>query len=503
MILSPVLNILGLLTTILAAAMLIPMCFDLYFGSPDWQVFALSSLLTAFVGVSVWLATSQRDGFDLGLRQAFLLTNGSWISIGIFGALPFMFSELDLSLTDAMFESVSGITTTGSTVLQQIEMASPGILIWRALLQWLGGVGIIVMAMAVLPMLSVGGMQLFRTESFDTADKVVPRAAQLAGGIGLVYAGLTASWAIMLSFAGMSNFDAIAHAMTTIATGGYSTRTASIAAFDSVAIEWIVIAGMIVGSLPFAHYLAIVRGGWKPLLQDPQVRWFLALLASVVVVLIWYLSSDGMPVSVAIRQASFNAVSIMTGTGLWKRQFLGLGRLCLDAASDRHVHRRMWRVDDMRHQGVPAAGSGDDGAGPDRPPAAPACGDPCLLQPPAGGQRGHGFGDGVLLPLHPVFCRSGNPAGRPRARLHHRAVRRRDVDQQCRARAWQPDRRRGQFRHASGSGEMDHGLRDAAGAARAFHRAGDAQSRLLAPLGRHAPDHGRMTLSSLSSSRRA
>ena len=210
MILSPVLNILGLLTTILAAAMLIPMCFDLYFGSPDWQVFALSSLLTAFVGVSVWLATSQRDGFDLGLRQAFLLTNGSWISIGIFGALPFMFSELDLSLTDAIFESVSGITTTGSTVLQQIEMASPGILIWRALLQWLGGVGIIVMAMAVLPMLSVGGMQLFRTESFDTADKVVPRAAQLAGGIGLVYAGLTASWAIMLSFAGMSNLDAIA-----------------------------------------------------------------------------------------------------------------------------------------------------------------------------------------------------------------------------------------------------------------------------------------------------
>ena len=129
MILSPVLNILGLLTTILAAAMLIPMCFDLYFGSPDWQVFALSSLLTAFVGVSVWLATSQRDGFDLGLRQAFLLTNGSWISISIFGALPFMFSELDLSLTDAIFESVSGITTTGSTVLQQIEMASPGILI--------------------------------------------------------------------------------------------------------------------------------------------------------------------------------------------------------------------------------------------------------------------------------------------------------------------------------------------------------------------------------------
>ena len=325
MILSPVLNILGLLTTILGAAMLIPMCVDLYFGSSDWQVFALSALLTAFVGVSVWLATSQREGIDLGLRQAFLLTNGSWISIGIFGSLPFMFCDLQLSLTDAMFESVSGITTTGSTVLQNIEMASPGILIWRALLQWLGGVGIIVMAMAVLPMLSVGGMQLFRTESYDTADKVVPRATQLAGGIGLVYAGLTATWAIMLSVAGMSNFDAIAHSMTTIATGGYSTRTASIAAFDSVAIEWIIIFGMIVGSLPFAHYLAMVRGGWRALLQDPQVRWFLALLASVVLVLIWFLSKDGMPVAVAIRQASFNAVSIMTGTGYGSANFSAWG----------------------------------------------------------------------------------------------------------------------------------------------------------------------------------
>ncbi|NCF48778.1 MAG: potassium transporter TrkH [Bacteroidetes bacterium] len=323
--LSPVLNILGLLTTILAAAMLIPMCFDIYFGSPDWQVFALSSLLTAFVGISVWLATSQRGGFDLGLRQAFLLTNGSWILIGLFGALPFMFSELQLSLTDAVFESVSGITTTGSTVLQRIEEASPGILIWRALLQWLGGVGIIVMAMAVLPMLSVGGMQLFRTESYDSADKVVPRAAQLAGGIGLVYACLTGLWAFMLSSAGMSTFDAIAHAMTTIATGGYSTKTASIAAFDSVAIEWIIIFGMIVGSLPFAHYLAMVRGGWRPLLQDPQVRWFLVLLGAVIAFLIWNLSNNGMPLAVAVRQASFNAVSIMTGTGYGSANFSAWG----------------------------------------------------------------------------------------------------------------------------------------------------------------------------------
>ena len=198
--LSPVLNILGLLATILAAAMLIPMCVDLYLGSNDWHIFALSALLTGFVGVSIWLATSRRETLDLGLRQAFLLTNGSWVMIGIFGSLPFMFSELNLSFTDSVFESISGITTTGSTVLVEIEKASPGILIWRALLQWLGGVGIVVMAMAVLPMLSVGGMQLFRTESYERAEKVVPRATQLAGGIGLVYAALTALWAMMLTF---------------------------------------------------------------------------------------------------------------------------------------------------------------------------------------------------------------------------------------------------------------------------------------------------------------
>ena len=191
------------------AATLIPMAIDPHFRLDDWSCCRFC-LLTAFVGVAVWLSTSQREPFDLGLKQAFLLTNGSWLLIGVFGSFPFMFCELALSPTDAIFESVSGITTTGSTVLENIEAASHGILIWRALLQWLGGVGIVVMAMAVLPMLSVGGMQLFRTESYDSAEKVVPRAAQLAGGIGLVYAFLTAAWATMLSFAGMGVFDVVA-----------------------------------------------------------------------------------------------------------------------------------------------------------------------------------------------------------------------------------------------------------------------------------------------------
>ena len=186
---------------------------------------------------------------------------------------------------------------------------------WRALLQWLGGVGIVVMAMAVLPMLSVGGMQLFRTESYERAENVVPRATQLAGGIGLIYTGLTALWAIMLSLAGMNMFDAVTHAMTTLATGGYSTRTASIGAFDSITIEWIIIFGMIVGSLPFAHYLALTRGGWRSLMNDPQVRLFLILVAGLVILLSWHLTQTGQGFGNAFRQSSFNAVSIMTGTG--------------------------------------------------------------------------------------------------------------------------------------------------------------------------------------------
>jgi len=168
-------------------------------------------------------------------------------------------------------------------------------------------------------------MQLFRTESYERPESVVPRATQLAGGIGLVYAGLTALWALMLWLAGMGGFDAVAHAMTTLATGGYSTRTASIGAFDSATIEWIIIAGMITGSLPFAHYLAMVRGGWRSLMNDPQVRWFLMLVTGLVLLLCWNLTHHGQNFGEALRQASFNGVSIMTGTGYVSANFSAWG----------------------------------------------------------------------------------------------------------------------------------------------------------------------------------
>jgi trk system potassium uptake protein TrkH len=314
--LSPVFHILGMLLSLLACAMAVPALVDYVLGHNNWTAFLAAAAITLFFGFGLRLSTRLRADEPLGLRQAFLLTNAAWILIGVFGALPFMLSDIGMGLTNAIFESISGITTTGSTVIPILETMSPGVLIWRALLQWLGGIGIIVMALAVLPMLSVGGMQLFRAESYETPDKVLPRAAELAGGISVVYGGLTLIWSLMLYSAGLPIFDAITHAMTTLATGGFSTRTLSIGAFDNVYVEWVIVMGMIVGSLPFAHYLALTRGGWANLRADPQVRWFLILLLIVILFITWQLIfSAAMPLTEAIRLAVFNTVSMMTGTG--------------------------------------------------------------------------------------------------------------------------------------------------------------------------------------------
>ena len=313
---GPVFFVLGLLISVLAFAMLIPAAVDLLWGHADWPVFVAASALTLFVGVTLMLSFRGSTAKTLGLRQAFLLTTLSWLVIAIFAAFPFMFSELDMSVTDAFFESMSGITTTGSTVIVGLDGAAPGILLWRALLQWLGGVGIIVMALAVLPILSVGGMQLFQTEAFDAPDKVVPRATQLAGGIGLVYVALTVVWAIALWGAGMPGFDAMAHAMTTLATGGYSTKDASVAHFANPLAEWIIIAGMIVGSLPFVYYLRAVQGHIRGIWRDGQVRWFLWTVAlAAAMVTGWVFLKLDLSAETALRQATFNVTSVLTGTG--------------------------------------------------------------------------------------------------------------------------------------------------------------------------------------------
>ena len=310
----PVVFILGILLCVLALAMTIPAIVDAFVGHPDWQVFAAAAATTLFVAVSMILTTRVR-WVVFTVRQAFILTNLAWLVIAAFGALPFAYSELDLSITDAFFESMSGVTTTGATVIVGLDNAPPGILLWRAILQWLGGIGIIVMAVAVLPVLQVGGMQLFRVEAFET-EKVMPRAAQIAGSISIIYVSLTAIAAIVLWWLGMTGFEAVAHAMTSIATGGFSTSDKSLGNFDSAAIDWSICLFMVLGSMPFVLYLRMVRGRPGLLLRDSQVRWMAAIMTGgVLSIAAWLWHQEMMEPEPALRYAAFNAISIMTGTG--------------------------------------------------------------------------------------------------------------------------------------------------------------------------------------------
>ena len=294
--------------------MMVPLIIDLSAQNDDWRVFAGSQCVTGFFGLALVLTTRQ-ERITINLKQAFLLTNLSWIVICIFGALPFYFSEMELSFTDAFFESMSGVTTTGSTVIQDLEVLDPGILFWRAMLQWLGGVGILIMALSILPMLQVGGMQLFKTESLDM-EKVLPSAAKISTYIGILYLILTLTCAVFYALAGMSVFDAFSHSMTTIATGGYSNYNDSIGHFNSPVIDTIAIVFMWVGALPFVLYLRMVRGDYFCLVKDSQVRWFFGIVLAATATAVAYLMiADNWALFDGVIYGTFNVTSVITGTG--------------------------------------------------------------------------------------------------------------------------------------------------------------------------------------------
>jgi trk system potassium uptake protein len=314
--LRPILQVTGILLVILALFMAPPMVADMAAGHRDWQVFLVAGAVTLFIGVSLVLMNRAPGFGELTGRQAFLLTTLVWVVLTLFAALPLAFSELQLGVADAVFEAMSGTTTTGATVIVGLDAAPPGILLWRAILQWLGGIGIIVMGVAILPILRVGGMQLVRTESSDLSEKILPRAAQIASAIGLIYLALTLACAILYWYAGMVPFDAAAHAMTTIATGGFSTRDASIGGFGSATIEWIAIVFMVIGSLPFVLYIQLSGGQLRPLLRDAQVRWFIGIAAVVALAIaLWLILTASAPPSEALRHATFNIVSTISTTG--------------------------------------------------------------------------------------------------------------------------------------------------------------------------------------------
>lgn len=300
---------------ILGVSMLAPALVDFSLGNATWPVFIGAAAVSITIGLGLW-ASARGTTSQLSARQAILMTVGSWASLAALGALPFYWSGVTASYTDAFFESMSGITTTGATVITGLDNLPTGILLWRAILQWLGGLGIIVMAVAVLPMLQIGGMQLFKAEAFETPEKILPRATQISGSLTLVYAVLSAVCALLYASAGMGIADAVMHAMTTVATGGFSSKNLSIGAFGSAQIEMIAIVFMILGSLPFILFVQLSGGRIRPLLRDAQVRAFALTVTALVLTLWFYLALTGQqPGLSGLRRAAFNLISIMTGTG--------------------------------------------------------------------------------------------------------------------------------------------------------------------------------------------
>ena len=313
--LRPIGYVIGLLVAMLGIAMMVPLFLDLADGNPHWAVFAESGIITLVIGGVIALSCSNSVGEGLTIQQTFLLTTGVWLALPIFGALPFYLGATEARFVDAFFEAMSGLTTTGSTVFSGLEELPRGLLLWRGILQWLGGIGIIVVAMVFLPELRVGGMQIFRTEGFDTMGKILPRATEIASRISVIYVSLSLICALAYVSAGMGPFDAVVHAMTTIATGGFANYDASFAAFDP-AVSYVACLFMILAALPFVRFVQLSAGTARPLLRDTQIHGFL-LTALVIATLItaWNLLQSNASGEEALRTAVFNSVSLMTGTG--------------------------------------------------------------------------------------------------------------------------------------------------------------------------------------------
>jgi trk system potassium uptake protein TrkH len=313
--LRPVGYVIGYLVAALGLTMLIPMGVDLFFENGEWEVFFEAGLITFVAGGSIALACSNGVTDRLSIQQIFLLTTVIWIALPLFGGLPFMFGATQASLTDAFFEGMSGVTTTGATVFTGLDDLPPGLLLWRSMLQWFGGVGIIVVAMVFLPELRVGGMQVFKSEAFDTGGKVLPRAAQIANSISSIYLVLTLLCYLGYLIVGMKPFDALNHALTTLSTGGFSTRDASFGAFQGPA-EYVASFFMILASLPFVRYVQLMQGTARPLWRDTQIHAYLGIIFSFVGVFsVYRLISSGDGFEHSIREGLFNVTSIISGTG--------------------------------------------------------------------------------------------------------------------------------------------------------------------------------------------
>ena len=309
---------LGILQIILGIFMMIPVIVQFLYNEFD-SSFVGASIVTIIFGSLFFLSNLDHDK-KLNLQQAFLLTALSWLSIAIFGSLPFVFSNAQFSFTNAFFESMSGITTTGSTIISNLEIIPKGILFWRAILQWLGGIGIIVMAITLMPIMNVGGMQLFKISSNDSSEKILPKSKEIALRLIYIYTILTFLCAISYKTLGMNFFDSLTHSMTTIATGGFSNYNDSIGFFDNVYIEISAIVFIILGSIPFIAYIKFLSGDKKIFFSDIQIKTFFKIIILSIIVLTVYLAINSSG-QLNLRSIFFNVISILTGTGYVNAQY--------------------------------------------------------------------------------------------------------------------------------------------------------------------------------------
>ena len=311
---------LGILQIILGVSMLIPIIIQIVYNQLD-SSFIGASIITVIFGILFFLSNLNHDR-RLNLQKAFLLTALSWISIAIFGSLPFIFSNLQLTITDAFFESMSGITTTGSTIITDLNSAPKAILFWRAILQWLGGIGIIVMAITLMPIMNVGGMQLFRISSNDASEKILPKSKEIALTLILIYSVLTLICLFSYKIFGMGYFDSLTHSMTTIATGGFSNYNDSIGHFKNANIEIVAMIFIILGSFPFIAYIKFLNGNRRIFISDTQIKLFIKIIIASILILFIYLTlKNGSFTLIGLRSISFNVISILTGTGYVTQDF--------------------------------------------------------------------------------------------------------------------------------------------------------------------------------------
>ncbi len=309
--------VIGMMLLVLTVFMLPPTITDLVAQNDDWHIFAASAFVTGFLGLMLVLVS--RDGWSsyVSLKEGFILTVLSWVVLCIMASIPFMFLGRNASVANALFEAVSGLTATGATVLTGLDNLPPGMLLWRSILQWIGGVGIVVMALVMLPFLRVGGMQLFRTESSDRSDKFIPRVGEVISLIAVTYLVLTVACGVAYFLAGMTAFDALNHAMTTVSTAGFSTHDRSFAHFeDNPAIHWIAILFMLASCMPLVLYVKMVRSQSLAVWNDAQVRGFLQIAGlAVFTVTLWYYVRHDEPFLDVLRRVAFNVISIISTTG--------------------------------------------------------------------------------------------------------------------------------------------------------------------------------------------